>query len=110
MLCGISASCDVCKLWICTVQVRAVLGWAGLGWRWRSGEYELWDVSCLMLGILCSWVDHFSVVSVDLVGCCHDMSALYFVKRMRLEMTKWSQVFICREARRTIVMKEGWRH
>ena len=68
MLCGISASCDVCKLWICTVQVRAVLaglGWAGLDWRWRSGEYELWDVSGLLLGC---WIGHFSVVSVDLVG------------------------------------------
>ena len=82
-------------------QSRSGRCWAGLGWRWRSGEYELWDVSCLMLGILCSWVDHFSVVSVDLVGCCHDMSALPFVKRMRLKMTKLSQVSICREARQS---------
>ena len=82
-------------------QSRSGRCWAGLGWRWRSGEYELWDVSCLMLGILGSWVDHFSVVSVDLVGCCHDMSALPFVKRMRLKMTKLSQVSICREARQS---------
>ena len=31
---------------------RCWLGWAGLDWRWRSGEYELWDVSGLLLGML----------------------------------------------------------
>ena len=46
MLCGISASCDVCKLWICTVQVRAVpagLGWAGL----EVAEWRVRTVGCL---------------------------------------------------------------
>ena len=62
---------------------RCRLGWAGLDWRWRSGEYELWDVSGLLLGC---WIDHFSVVSIDLVGYYryyHNLSVLHFVKKKK---------------------------